>query len=73
MNIRLLSDRVGNRFVQRAGQVVDLPRSEAMSLIAAKSAESVEPVSGGLETASVGAPENAARRPGRPRKAQEVR
>lgn len=73
MKVRLLSDRVGERFMQHAGQIVDLPADEAGRLISAKSAEYIGDDSGELETASIGAPANAARKRGRPRKVQEVR
>lgn len=65
MKVRLLADRVGARFVQRQGQVIDLPRDEAQQLVKANSAE---PVRGAdVETTSVSPPRNAMQGRGRPR------
>ncbi len=41
MRIRLTTDRVGDRYFQLAGAVVDLPVREAQMLLAAGQAETV--------------------------------
>lgn len=43
MKVRLLTGRVGQGFVQYAGDVVDLPEREAYTLLKRHQAELVEP------------------------------
>ena len=69
MQVKLLCDRVGANFEQRAGDIVSLPRKEAHALVKRGSAERV--TSGDLETASIGPPENAMKQRGRPRTMKE--
>ena len=70
MQVKLLCDRVGERFHQSAGSTVSLDRKEALALIASGSAERIS--FDELETASIGPPENAMKRRGSPRKVKEI-
>lgn len=69
MQVRLTTDRVGERFYQEAGTVVTLPRKEALRLVKSGSAERI--TSGEPETASIGPPKNAMRPMGAPRTMKE--
>jgi len=44
MRIRLLTSRVGDRFSQQAGDVIDLPDDEARRLLVSEQAERVEQI-----------------------------
>ena len=64
MQIRLLTDRVGgNGFMQRDGDIVDVPEREAFRMIQSGQAESVE-----MECAAIGAAENATLTHARPKR-----
>ncbi len=76
MQVKLLCDRVGERFRQEAGSVVSLDRKKALALVKSGSAERVEHVNRGkpvVETASIGPPANAMRPMGAPRIEEESR
>ena len=65
MQVKLLCDRVGERFHQCAGSIVSLDRKEALRLVKSGSAERIP--HGRPETASIGPPSNAMRPMGAPR------
>ena len=67
MFVRLLTPRVGDRFAQQAGQVIEVDQGIGERLIAAQQAVAVEP---GKENAAlmVGGKDTAAIRPPKPRR-----
>ena len=66
MRIRLKTDRCGAGFIQRDGEEIDLPRDEALRLVAAGQAELVREEKA-IEVETIGAAEYATPRHQRPK------